>query len=495
MKNMEQANKGGNDRQRATIWFWSVVGLYAVTWILVPSLLHTAYRGDVIEIQSAAPEWVWSTTKHPMLPAWILETLNILTCRSFAAPFIATQLCTVLTLWSVWRLSRTVLDERLALIAAFSTLLYAFFAIKPVWYNQNNVLIALWSLSVYLVFQALQTNYKRYWISSGIALGLAFHAKYSAVFLVISILAYMFVRKECRKCFQTPGPYITTIIAFAVFLPHIVWLFYHHFVTLTYIAERPDMSPWLAPFYFAGGQLLYLLLIMAIVIPVIGVVWRVRHHEQDKAMECEKFLFYCFMVPFVCHLLISIGMGVVLQMEYGAPFWCFSGLWLILRFRQIQETLQCFRQAVTLTIAILFFIAVGFVSQFWLGQQHPNLYQPTRELGITCEQIWHARFPGINCPYIVASDDRLSGHAAYAMTVRPSVIIPQATWANDDDLNQKGGLLVWEKNVVGDDMPEYLRYRFPKAEILPESSELSYKVGSKVQMQRLGFAIVARPGD
>jgi len=139
--NVKRENEEGQFRE--TAWFWSITGLFTATWVLLPALLNTSYCGDVLEIQNAAPEWVWATKKHPMLPAWILEILNILTCRSFAAPFIASQLCTLLTLWSVWKLARTVLEERLALVAAFSVLPFLFFACKPLWYNQNNVLIAL----------------------------------------------------------------------------------------------------------------------------------------------------------------------------------------------------------------------------------------------------------------------------------------------------------------------------------------------------------------
>ena len=127
----------GTGKLYMSVWFWSVVGLFATIWVLLPSLFHTGYRNDVIELQSIAPEWVWSTKKHPNLPAWILETLNILTGRSFAAPFIASQFCTVLALWSVWKLGRTVLEERLALISAFALLPYAFFTGQSVLYNHK----------------------------------------------------------------------------------------------------------------------------------------------------------------------------------------------------------------------------------------------------------------------------------------------------------------------------------------------------------------------
>jgi len=485
---------------RAAVWFWSVTGLYAAIWILLPALLHTGYRGDVIEVQNIGPEWVWATKRHPMLPAWILETLNILTNRSFAAPFIATQLCTLMALWSVWRLGRTVHSERLALIGAFSVVPYLFFACKPIWYNQNNVLIAFWCLSICFTALAFQTDKKRYWIGAGVALGLAFHAKYTAVFLIISILAYMFARKEGRKYFRTPGPYITTVIAVLIFLPHIFWLFYNDFAPFTHVTDRSKVAllGWLAPLYFAGSQLLYFPLTLVVLTPILGFVWKwkIQHLEQSNAKECEKFLFYCFMIPLAFHMLYSGLKGSGLRMEYGAAFWGFAGLWFLLRFQESRKMLQGFRQVVILMVAIVLCTAVGFAVQFYMGKQHLDLYRPTCELGRVCDRLWQDRFPDTHCPYIVGVVENMSevdilvGHAAHAMSVRPSVIAAHGTWANDDDLNRAGGMLVWERGDDGGDLPEGLRNRFPTAEVLPESPELPYKVGNTIHVLKIGVAIV-----
>ena len=499
--------KADMDKWKATVLFWSVAGFFAAFWVLLPTLLHTSYCGDVIEVLNIAPEWVWATKKHPMLPAWMLEILILLTNRSFAVPFIATQLCTILTLWSVWKLGRTVLDERLALIGALSILPYTFFAVKPIWFNQNNILIALWTLSIYLVFQAFQTNKKRWWIAAGIALGLTFQAKYSAVFLVVAILTYMFTRQEGRKYIWTPGPYITTLIAFVIFLPHIIWLCNHDFITFDYVSRAESkhvyfLSQWsrhiFSPFHFVILQFLYLPLTTIIVLPVIGYIWKwkVQHHKQGKVKECEKFLFYCFMIPFVLHLFYGGGKGAYLCMAYGAPFWACFGLWLLLRFQQSVIPIQkSFRLVLVLTFTIMLLIATGFVTLSYLGLQHSKHYLPMRELGTTCEDIWHSRFPDVACPYMAGNNILLAGHVAHAMTVRPSLIMPQGTWATDDNLNQKGGMIVWELDENETNSMEALRTRFPKAEVLPEILELPYKTGAKIPPLRLGIAVVppARP--
>ena len=498
----KQGGGGSLGATEAAIWFWSVFGLFAAMWILLPTLLHTSHWGDPSEMQSIAPEWTLSTTKLPNLPSWILEIVNILTNRAFAAPFIAMQLCALLAFWSVWQLGRTVLDERLALLAVFSVFAYDFFTKHTHIYNHNTVLIAFWCVSIYLTFQAFQTNRKRYWIGAGIALGLAFYAKISAVFLVIAILTYMIMRKEGRKHWRTPGPYITTSLAFLVFLPNLIWLISNDFAPLSYAKDRPELLHWyqqaLTPINFASKQLVYCIKTLIILIPVIGFIWqwKLQRHEQGKAKECEKFLFYCFAVPVLCHMIYCGIYGVHLRMSYGAAFWVFIGLWLILRFQPMKEPHRFFRKTVILMMVVVLFTAAEWSVNSYSGKFHGNYY-PMRELGTTSERLWQSHASG-NIPYIASDCRNLScggfaGIAAQTMSVRPSVIMPQGTWANDDDLNRKGGMIIWERHCDDREMPEYLRQRFPEAIVLPEAPELPYNVGRETRILRIGIAIVPPP--
>jgi len=285
----------------------------------------------------------------------------------------------------------------------------------------------------------------------------------------------------------------------------LVWLFYYDFISLTYASERQvALSQWhqqfLAPLYFVAGQLRYWILPLIILLPVIGFVWKIQYHKQGKAKECEKFLFYCFMIPLACHLFYCGINGVPLRPSYGAPFWVFVGLWLLLRL-QTKTTSQSFRQTAALVIVIELLIVAGFIATFYMGKQAAFVYYPMRALGTTCSQIWDSRFPNDNCLYVAGIDDGFTGRsncgligfAAYSMSGKPSAILAYGTWANDDDLNRKGGMIIWERENGEKDIPESLRQRFPNAEVLPEAPELPYKVGRKPHVLKLGIAVIPPP--
>lgn len=529
-ENLLPAKPADLSPDQSTLLFWSVVGFFALLWILLPTLLQPGYRPDVVELQLAGKEWVLSTRKHPMLPAWLLESLNILTGRSFAAPFIASQLCMVLTLWSVWTFARQVLSERLALIGTFAMLPYWFFTIESVKYNQNTTLIAFWSLAVLCVFQAIQTDRMFYWCVSGLAIGLAFHSKYSAVFLVIAILCFLAVFSRKHDHWKHIGPYLTALIAFLVFLPHLFWLYLDGFSTFSYMrsGNRP-IDGWTAhvvyPLRFFLCEAGYLILPTLILLPNIllpGGRKRIGDVVENglRKIDARNFLLFCMAIPLCLHLLLSALTGISLNGEYGAAFWPYFGVLVFLSFPTTDNRKNFFRSTVRLVFVQTFLIAALIVQSvftpYWTGRPH-RFHFPMRELGAACDEIWYSRLltrtesEGATCPYITG-DWVCAGNAAITMKDRPTVLFywsnindvntkPTGPWATDADLNAHGGIILWslpdqfEQNVIGkpaiSQTPNWVHKRFPDAKILPEPIVLPYNTGADIPPLKIGVAIVS----
>lgn len=502
---------------KAAFVFWAAALSAFLLWILMPTLLHEGYRGDVIELLLIGKEWVLSSRKHPMLPAWILETIVILTNRSFAAPFIASQLCALVTLWSVWTLGRNVLSERLALVGVFVMFPYWFFTVESIKYNQNIPLIALWTLSILLVFQAFQTDKLRYWIGAGLSIGLAFHSKYSAVFLVFAILAYMTIQPEGRQHWKKMGPYLTALVAFLIFLPHLIWLYADNFSTLSYVENRPTNSTYWYHFYypvrFAVCEMGYLIFPLSALTPMLGFVWKRKLSTEKKKRDCRIFLFYCIAVPFLLHVLIAAVMRVKLNGEYGAAFWPYFGLLCLLCFQaktgEKNIAATWIFAGVLEIVMVITFIFQATISPYIMGDQR-KFHLPMYELGANCDRIWNTYYSR-PCPCI-SGDWKLAGSAAYTMKDRPSVhfyysgiddpkVLPTGTWSQDDDLNKFGAMILWrypEKNDVlvdeiGISMPNYIRNQFPDAVPVSEVIEIPYNTIMPLPALRIGVAFIPPP--
>jgi len=507
-------------KDKFTVWFWIFAIGFCLLWALLPTFLQPAYRPDVVELQIICKEWVLSTTKHPMLPAWILEVVNLVTRDSFGAPFIASQLCALLTLWGVWSFAKRTLSPNLALLGTLAIFPYWFFTIESIKFNQNIALIGFWTLAISWLFQAIQTNRRRDWIIVGIALGFAFHAKYSTVFLVVTILLYMTICSFPRQRWKGIGPYLTTAVAFLIFLPQLIWLYQNDFICFHYaetgMSPRKGVTPQLidflrCPLFFLVNQLLYIALPVLILTPLFGRKWKTRQAESSLQEEARKYLAFMIGVPLGLHLLICLVGRVQLTSDYGAVFWPLFGIFLLLAFQTNltpqteKRSFHLFFFAELLMVTIMLFQSV--ISPYLLGTAR-RFHFPMQALGAAADQIWDEHSTG-PCPF-VTGDWWIAGNAAITMKDRPRVLFywggmesrntpPTGLWASDADVNEKGGLVFWALHQKGvtevsdENVPEYVLRRFPKARVQPKPILLPYKTNAQIPPLQLGIAIVPPP--
>ena len=481
--------------QTAAALFWSIVLLCAAIWAALPAIFHSGYRNDTIELIVVGKEWVLANAKHPALTAWLAEIVSLLTGKAFIAPFLVAQLCTIVTVWSVWQLARMVLSEKYALIAALAALPQRLLSNESILYNHNSLLLACYAIAVYLVFQAFQTNRLRYWIGAGLAIGIGMHNKYPLVLLVIAILLYMTLRPAGRKHWRTIGPYLTTGLAFLIFAPHLIWLVLNDYPTFTYAASsRPSYEGWwfriLLPLKFATSQPLYWIPQLVVLFPVLGWAWawKKRAIETDKARECERFLFYCAVIPIIFHLLVC-ACNVKLRMVFGAPFWCFFGTWLLLQI-QTRDISRLIPKTMLCLAAVEGVLVIGFFVTFYGHEQPSCVYLPMDRLAAECDRLWDEREFSVPCSF-VTGDMVLAGHAAYRMKDRPSVHYSASTWSTEADVNRQGGIVILEVPPNEEPTFDWVYECFPTAEILPNELVLPDPDGkhSKCSIQ-MRFAII-----
>jgi len=496
-------------KSAATIWFWSVVPTVAGLWVLLPFLFHAGYKTDVVEIQFLAKEWVIANHKHPMLPAWILEAINVLTGRVFVAPFIVAALCSIVTLFSVWRLARKVLSERLALIGTFVMLPFWKITVESINYNQNSVLIACWALTMLLFYNAFQTNKKRWWIATGLTLGLGLHVKYPIVLLAVAVLLYTLRNPRLRRYWKETGPWLTVSVAFVVFLPHLIWLAQTDFWSTTSYAAKygyvPEMPGIIAYFYYPiHGVLcafgLILISPLLLLLPSLGRKWKIRQPESETENEMLQYLLYCMAFPFLVISSVTL-FGLKSSAAHTYPLWFVLGIYLLLRFQR-QDGVDIFRRTLGWTslavFAMVIITIIYAVGAPYLRGTAGALHFPMRELGEKCDEIWYSRF---DTPCLYTTGGWFyAGNAAYAMRDRPTVhfyydnigdpnALPTGTWSTDEDVNREGGIILWGAPGLG--IPDWVHNRFPRAEVLPEPLVLTYRFGDKIPPRKVGIAIVA----
>jgi len=161
------------------------------------------------------------------------------------------------------------------------------------WGFPDAPLLFFWSLTLGLVWRALERGQGAWWLGAGAALGAAMLSKYTAAFLVPSIFGYLIFSKPHRRWLATPWPYLGGVVAILVFMPVVYWNWTHDWASFRFqstarFAAANDFK-WRSGLVFLGEQWLA---ILPLTLP-LGIVafWQALVSRRPQ----ERFLLWLFL--------------------------------------------------------------------------------------------------------------------------------------------------------------------------------------------------------
>ncbi|MGL4594068.1 MAG: glycosyltransferase family 39 protein [Thermoguttaceae bacterium] len=494
-------------------FFWTICLLNGLLWTLLPWWFQPSPATyDVTEAFVMAREWLMGTSKHPPLPFWALESVYQLTGSAHFSGYLIGQLWTTLGLWSVWKLSRQYVSESLALLVVIADTTYRYCNIGVMNYTTSVPVISLWCVSIYFFFNALRNNRKRDWFLLGISLGAGIMCKYSFAILIGTMIVYMGVFQMGRCRWKTPGPYLTTLVAFFMFLPHWIWVVQHDYPTIQTARDSVSSSGnWMghliSPLEFGIIQPLLFLPILICLIPLTGFIWQLRllpkHEQSPQKQEMNSFLSWMIGFPFLLHLLAAGIGGGHFRPAYGSPLWMFLGLWMLTHF-YIDISARRMKQVVGLTFVITGIIILCYILNyqlfyFFTPNKGCRIHFPGKALAESVTQIWSEQSAS-PCPWI-SGDWKLAGHAAYNMKNRPRVLCyyfgcqsGQTTVnidATDAMMNRDGGIVLWMEDEEHPALvPAWLYERYPRAHVGNQTLILPWQTTANPPPLRVQYAVI-----
>jgi Dolichyl-phosphate-mannose-protein mannosyltransferase len=148
-------------------------------------------------------------------------------------------------------------------------------------YSMNSFDVLLWTWSAYVVILLVKTGDKKFWLELGLILGLGLLNKISVLWLGFGILVGALLTPE-RRWLKTEYPYIAGVIAFAFFLPYILWNATHGLAHLEFIRNASaGKYASLSLMTFLSGQVL-LQNPVTLLLWVSGIVWLLFSKEGKK---------------------------------------------------------------------------------------------------------------------------------------------------------------------------------------------------------------------
>ena len=116
--------------------------------------------------------------------------------------------------------------------------------------------VFFWTMIAYSILRFIQTKKNSWLYVFGISAGLGLMSKYSIAFFIISILIGLLITRN-RKIFLNKHLYFSTLIAFLIFLPNLLWQYNYHFPVIVHMKELHQFQlQYVEPSGFLSDQIL-----------------------------------------------------------------------------------------------------------------------------------------------------------------------------------------------------------------------------------------------
>jgi len=136
-----------------------------------------------------------------------------------------------------------------------------------------------WMGCIWVVARILRTGNSRLWIWFGVLAGLGLENKHSTLFFGFAVAVALLLTRHRRE-FAKPWIWIALVIAFALFLPNLIWQAQRHFPTLEDLenVRREGKNVVLGPLAFVKEQIIDMHPILLLVwLP--GLIWLLRERK------------------------------------------------------------------------------------------------------------------------------------------------------------------------------------------------------------------------
>ena len=202
---------------------------------------------------------------HPGMIGYILRLFTEVFGQSIFTIKLADFVITSLTILSFYKLASYFLSKQKlqrALVLLASTIFISILSFNS---TPDVPLLLFWTLSLICLYKAIFENIKVFWVLGGIAMGLSFNSKYTALLLQIGLIAFVLFSNKYRKLLFSPWLWLSLIISIVVTFPVWWWNYQNDFASFAFqSSERTSsitqfkISP--KNFFGAIGHQMFLLL-------------------------------------------------------------------------------------------------------------------------------------------------------------------------------------------------------------------------------------------
>jgi 4-amino-4-deoxy-L-arabinose transferase-like glycosyltransferase len=197
---------------------------------------------DMGELVGWAREPALGYAKHPPLAAFVVKVWLAAFPLEDWALYLLGVLSAAVALWIAWRLTAAFLDPEKRVVGLALLTLVPFFNFHALKFNANTVLLPLWALTTAFFLRSYQTRNAFYSTLAGLCAAASMLGKYWSLFLLAGLGIAALLDPRRGAYLRSPAPWITAMVAAALFAPHLLWLVEHDFLSVTWAQARHQTS-------------------------------------------------------------------------------------------------------------------------------------------------------------------------------------------------------------------------------------------------------------
>ena len=303
---------------------WSCIGL--IRTVLPTDSLEGIYWGSLQD---------FGTPKHPPLAGWLTYLTYIIFKTDFSI-YLLSQSFIILGFFYIYKLAKCFLDEPKSILSVILlegcwcyTYVTGYYGFNP-----DVILLGLLPMLSYHFYKCMHNDSWCNWTLLGIITGLCFLNKYQTVLVLVPMAIWAFLFK--RQVYKSPKFYLSVIIAFLIFLPHLLWLIKYDFFPLMYFEGELSASSWTA---HITAPLMFVIMQIAAIAGSVALYFfffliRKKPVKFHNALNKEDFWFLMLIgfCPLLIHFLMGIAEGGTMRPRWGFEFWYMLGIMLFCFF-------------------------------------------------------------------------------------------------------------------------------------------------------------------
>ena len=459
--------------------------IHVIIWTLGPYLARPSLTHDTLEGITWGLQWQWGYSKHPFLTAWLCAGMSKLFGASDWPIYLLAQLAVATTFGAAWQLARLILPVRHALIATLVLEAVLFYNVNSFNFTPDTLQSPLWALVSLYFYQAITTQKHYYWLLTGLFCALCVCTKYQVIVLFIPMLLFCVCCPQARISFKKSGIYWAIAVFLLLITPHLIWLYQHQFITLTYAntvsADYTHTKTLFNHLYYPVRSLINNLFA---IVGVFILLWPFysKPFRQDKTVKISpfqwQFLLTVGLGPVLCSLLLCALSGDHFPARWSTPYFFSIGILIVAYLKPLVSKQRMQEFLITFIIFSLLLFAMRMLHLTFFLRAESDAFLPNKKMALLLSKLWHEYSPN-PLAYIAGSNYLVSLITPY-MSDQPKPYLSweprDNPWINEDDIRKKGGLFIWdiEGNYTWDKssrehtlLSATVLQRFPQLIILP----------------------------